>query len=76
MQRGNVNTLATDDWAKTKPNSKYKGLRVGKDSDGFYLFYIANGEKCIDSNRFEQATLIPEELINTIVERIILEKYD
>ena len=76
MKRGNVNTLATGDWIKTKSNSRYKGLRVGKDDNGFYLFYTSHGEKCLDTNRFQQAIDIPTDLINQVVERELLEKYD
>ena len=76
MKRGNVNTLATGDWIKTKPNSRYSGLRVGRDDNGFYLFYMSYGEKCLDINRFQQAIDIPDSLINQMVERELLEKYD
>lgn len=66
-RRGNVNTLATGDWAKTTLNSRYKGLNVGKDKEGFYLFYRVNGIDIMNANRYETAIDIPIEAVNEVL---------
>jgi len=61
MKKGGVNSLSVGDFCRTSKKSKFKGLHVGLDMDGYYVYHGIH-----ESDRYPSPHSIPESDIDSI----------
>lgn len=66
MKKGGVNSLSVGDFCRTSAKSRFKGLHVGLDKQGYYVYY-----DIYESDRYPTPYNIPDTDIDAInVKRI------
>lgn len=61
MKKGSVNSLNVGDFCRTTKKSRFKGLYVGLDTQGYYVYF-----SIYESDRYPTPHNIPDEDIDSI----------